>query len=188
MKHIERVRNNIYFIVSAVDPQSRNYPLIKDLFFYMKHDGLENYGFISHSLLLRAVYHDLSKFSEGEANGYSKLISGMKPSDDREIEKAIQRHYEANSHHPEHHERGIMGMSTVDLLEMCADWEAASHRVGGKASEWITYQAKERFGIPDELYVILGRILVWLESCNEGVMTSSGSPYKAPVFPVVLSN
>ena len=41
----------------------------------------------------------------------------------------IEHHYAVNSHHPEHYEAGIAGMSLFDLIEMLVDWKAASERM-----------------------------------------------------------
>jgi hypothetical protein len=42
---------------------------------------------------------------------------------------ALEHHYAHNSHHPEHYEDGVRGMTLLDLLEMLCDWKAASERV-----------------------------------------------------------
>ena len=47
----------------------------------------------------------------------------------KEIEEAVQHHYQVNRHHPEHFENGINGMNLIDLIEMVCDWVAASQRV-----------------------------------------------------------
>lgn len=85
----------------------------------------------------RAANHDLSKLGPDEkplfdeftpllqkveygSEEYKKHLAKMKP--------AVQHHYKANRHHPEHHMNGVRGMSLVDLIEMLADWKAATLR------------------------------------------------------------
>lgn len=51
---------------------------------------------------------------------YKAALAGMKP--------ALDHHYASNRHHPEHHSDGVDGMTLVDLVEMFADWKAASER------------------------------------------------------------
>jgi len=46
--------------------------------------------------------------------------------------KAVQHHYKHNPHHVKHHENGWEDMNLIDLLEMLADWKAASRRNPGK--------------------------------------------------------
>jgi hypothetical protein len=85
----------------------------------------------------RAQVHDASKFEEPErtiyaealpelgkteygSDGYKKLLEMTKP--------AIEHHWAHNRHHPEHWTNGIEDMDLVDLLEMIADWTAATKR------------------------------------------------------------
>lgn len=70
--------------------------------------------------------------------------------------EGLQHHYENNSHHPEHYSNGIDGMNLIDLLEMLADWKAATTRmeIEGDILESITINT-ERYGISDQLAQIL---------------------------------
>jgi hypothetical protein len=59
---------------------------------------------------------------------------------------ALDHHYANNSHHPEHYENGMAGMSLLDLMEMLADWKAATERhETGDITKSIDLNA-ERFG------------------------------------------
>jgi len=68
---------------------------------------------------------------------------------------ALKHHYEVNSHHPEHYENGVQGMSLLDILEMLADWKAASMRHNdGSFAESLKIN-RERFNISPELFTII---------------------------------
>lgn len=85
----------------------------------------------------RAVAHDRSKLVSPEVEMFDEFTPKL-----REVEYgspeykecleamgvALEHHYRENSHHPEHYERGITGMSLLDLIEMLVDWQAASER------------------------------------------------------------
>jgi len=45
-----------------------------------------------------------------------------------EVKPAIDHHYSKNRHHPEHWPNGVEDMTLVDLIEMLADWKAATER------------------------------------------------------------
>jgi hypothetical protein len=87
---------------------------------------------------------------------YRGFLAGMKP--------ALDHHYAANSHHPEHYPGGIRGMSLLDLVEMLADWKAATLRhADGDIRKSIEINQK-RFGYSEELKQILLNTLPALES------------------------
>ncbi len=78
---------------------------------------------------------------------YKSFLAGMKP--------ALDHHYAANSHHPEHYSEGIRGMTLLDVLEMLCDWKAATMRHNdGDIRKSIEINQK-RFGYSDELKQIL---------------------------------
>lgn len=114
---------------------------------------------IEHLQKRRAV-HDQSKLADPEksvfdeftpklagltygSEEYKSFLAAMKP--------ALDHHYAANSHHPEHFEAGIRGMSLLDLVEMLCDWKAATMRHNdGDIRKSIEINQK-RFGYSDEL-------------------------------------
>ena len=61
----------------------------------------------------------------------------------------LNHHYAINDHHTEHHENGIYGMTLFSVVEMFADWYAASVR-GKDDAVGLTYSA-ERFCMSDQL-------------------------------------
>ena len=112
----------------------------------------------------RAMQHDLSKLSEPEKSGYDRITEQLSTlvygSDEyRAALKAnkptIDHHYAVNSHHPEHYENGIAGMSLLDVIEMLCDWKAASERTKQGSIAASLAHNKERFGISDQLARIL---------------------------------
>jgi hypothetical protein len=67
------------------------------------------------------------------------------------MKPALERHYSKNSHHPEHHEDGIKAMNLIDLIEMLADWKAATQRNKDGNIFASIEKNQERFGYSDEL-------------------------------------
>lgn len=86
---------------------------------------------------------------------YHSYLKAMKP--------ALDHHYAANSHHPEHYPAGIRGMSLIDMIEMLCDWLAATRRhADGDIRRSIDINQK-RFGYSDELRAILLNTLPVIE-------------------------
>jgi hypothetical protein len=117
-----------------------------------------------HELVDRSLRHDHSKtqtpelemFNEftprlatltyGSAE-YKRCLTEMGP--------ALEHHYLVNRHHPEFFEDGVAGMTLVDLVEMLADWRAASERhADGDFEHSLTIQ-RERFAVSPQLDRIL---------------------------------
>jgi hypothetical protein len=114
----------------------------------------------------RAAYHDASKLEAPEKAAYDALMD-FKSSHDmtygspeyaeglKILGPALDHHYAANSHHPQHYANGIAGMSLLDLIEMLCDWKAAGERYkGGNILDSLTHN-RERFGLSDQLFSIL---------------------------------
>jgi len=114
-------------------------------------------------LTQRAIVHDASKLESPEKemfDKYTPLLKDTTYGSDAykkylsEMGVALLKHYENNTHHPEHFENGIAGMSLLDLLEMFCDWQAASLRhADGDIVESIEINRK-RFGMSDQLHRI----------------------------------
>lgn len=115
------------------------------------------------NLAQRMQDHDASKLESPEKemfDEYTPLLKGTTYGSDeykKHLEKmgvALKHHYETNSHHPEHFENGIDGMSLLDLLEMFCDWQAACLRhADGDIVKSIEINRK-RFGMSDQLHSI----------------------------------
>jgi hypothetical protein len=112
----------------------------------------------------RAAAHDRSKLEEPEKSGYdvltAKLADLVYGSDEYraaliEGQPTIAHHYAHNSHHPEHYENGIAGMSLLDVVEMLCDWKAASERTKQGSIAASLKHNRMRFQIDDQLAAIL---------------------------------
>lgn len=137
-------------------------------------------------LVARSVCHDRSKTEDPELAVFDeftpKLRASTYGSDEykgylAEMKVGLDHHYAANRHHPEHFETGINGMTLVDLLEMLADWRAATERhADGSMDRSLTIQ-KERFAISDQLDAVLwntARHFGWLDEQRPDVNPRKG--------------
>lgn len=115
-------------------------------------------------LVFRAIVHDLSKYHPDEAAAFARTAGRLRETTYgteeyrallREIKPAIERHYARNSHHPEHYDDGIAGMSYEDLIEMVADWGAAVRRHDDGDLDLSIAKNAERFGYNRNLEIAL---------------------------------
>lgn len=122
-------------------------------------------SFLVSELMRRAAHHDQSKLESPEADWltqaddapfHRKLFSTTRELDHRnKLSEFLEHHYKHNRHHPEHFQNGINDMTLIDLLEMFADWTAASYRnKDGDIIKSIKF-GKTRFDISDQLARIL---------------------------------
>lgn len=112
----------------------------------------------------RITTHDKSKLEAPEKEIFDRVTPKLRtltygsPEYHASLEEmgpALDHHYSVNSHHPEHHEDGIHGMNLVDLIEMLADWKAATLRHDdGDLKRSIDINA-ERFGYGEEIHTLL---------------------------------
>ena len=122
----------------------------------------------------RAGVHDDSKLENPEKEAFDTLTPRLKGltygSEEyraslKELKLAIVHHYAANSHHPEHHENGIDGMSLMDLVEMLCDWKAAGERHADGDMKRSLELNRPRFNISPQLQSVLintARELKWI--------------------------
>ena len=128
------------------------------------------------ALQSRVTRHDLSKMEPPEKAVFDRVTpllqsttygSEAYKASLADIGEILVHHYGANRHHPEHYEAGISGMTLVDLIEMLADWKAATERHNdGSLARSLKIQ-EERFGISPQLMDILTNTAVafgWLPS------------------------
>lgn len=126
-------------------------------------------------LVERSVSHDRSKTEPPEVEVFNEFTPKLKTSTYGSEEykaflsamgEGLAHHYANNRHHPEHFTNGVNGMTLVDLIEMLADWRAATERhVDGSLVKSLKIQA-ERFGISEQLTEILwntARHFRWLD-------------------------
>lgn len=132
-------------------------------------------------LVERSVQHDHSKTEDPEKETFDRVTPQLKTltygSDEykaalADMGPALAHHYSANRHHPEHFTDGVTGMTLVDLVEMLADWKAATERhADGDLAKSLEIQ-RERFGISDQLLRILANTAAfygWLGLPRPGV-------------------
>lgn len=121
------------------------------------------------NLALRAAKHDASKLEEPEKSTFDactiKLKSIPYGSDEykaalAELKPALDHHYAANSHHPEHYANGVDGMSLFDVVEMLMDWKAATERMkdGGDIRKSLEIN-RDRFKLTPQLESILANTI-----------------------------
>lgn len=116
------------------------------------------------NLLNRGLEHDRSKLQEPEKEAFDRATTQLRgltygsPEYAAALEGlgvALEHHYSANSHHPQHYENGIEGMSLLDIVEMFCDWAAAVKRHDdGDLGKSIDINEK-RFNISPQLAQIL---------------------------------
>lgn len=123
----------------------------------------------------RSLVHDDSKLMEPEKSTFDYATPRLKTSTYgseeykgflAELKPALDHHYAANSHHPEHYANGVDGMSLLDVLEMLCDWKAAGERHADGSIERSLKVNRERFKVSDQLQSILintAKELGWLK-------------------------
>lgn len=122
-------------------------------------------------LFQRAAVHDNSKFADPEFALYEQAFPDLQRyaygSEEFKaalatIQPAIDHHYQANDHHPEHFAYGVADMHDIQALEMCCDWLAASERSQTDIRKSMEINQK-RFGIDEHLTIILANTIDMLK-------------------------
>jgi hypothetical protein len=125
-------------------------------------------------LVDRAAVHDASKLESPEVEAYDRLAGSLKgltygspeyKAALAELGPALEHHYAANDHHPEHFEHGVADMDLVQVLEMLADWKAATERHADGDLRRSIEQNAERFVYGPEFKRLLlntARNMGWL--------------------------
>jgi hypothetical protein len=111
-------------------------------------------------LAQRGLAHDASKLEEPERSLFEQAYSDLSKVEygSEEYREALSRartaldhHYAHNRHHPEYFPNGVDDMTLIDLVEMLADWKAASERrPDAEIHEGIRINA-ERFKLAPQL-------------------------------------
>jgi hypothetical protein len=128
MKHIHSVRQLLYTMIQELDNRARNHDNSK-----LESPEQEIFG---------ENYEALAKTEYGSPE-YAELLGKVKV--------AIDHHYANNRHHPEHWPNGVDDMTLIDLLEMLADWKAATSRnKNGNIRKSVEHNA-ERFNFSEQL-------------------------------------
>jgi len=125
---------------------------------------------IASNLNNRAIYHDASKWQDAElvpllfiADQYNRVEynSPAYHSLRKLIAPAIEHHEKGNRHHLGHFNNDISKMNLLDIIEMLADWKAASEKNGGDVYNALERTA-EQYKWPKELISILQNTLPFL--------------------------
>lgn len=147
-------------------------------------------GEVIRDLVERSTQHDRSKLEEPELSAYNEHIPKLKQhtygtpeyhAAAAALGEGLAHHHAANRHHKEHFREGVNNMTLVDLIEMLADWKAASERdsSGSFSAGWDVRQ--ERNGLDDQLTRILRNTAAsfgWMEPHRD--FPVCGSLGKAP--------
>lgn len=124
----------------------------------LKHIQEVQKGILNFCMLMmqRAMVHDESKLSDEEKPYFDRETPRLKelvygsPEYKESLKRlgtALDHHYSANDHHPEHFASGVNDMNLMQLVEMFFDWVAASKRnKGGTLNLEVSF---ERFNFDD---------------------------------------
>lgn len=85
----------------------------------------------------------------------------------QEMQSALDHHYANNRHHPQFFENGVDGMTLVDLVEMLADWKAATERSDSGDLRRSLEINQDRFGMAPQLVSVLRNTAVELGWISE---------------------
>ena len=127
---------------------------------------------VAGELAVRGTAHDGSKFLDEEFNTFIEFTPLLKTiafgTDEykaalEEMKPALEHHYAANRHHPEHFAKGIRGMNLIDIVEMFCDWYASTKRQKDGDIRKSIEMNQKRFGFTDELKQILLNTVEWDE-------------------------
>jgi hypothetical protein len=119
---------------------------------------------LAKEILDRSTCHDRSKTESPELDIFNEFTPKLKDTTYGSEEykgylaamgDGLRHHYDHNRHHPEHFSDGVNGMTLVDLIEMLADWKAATERhADGNLGKSLVIQ-QSRFNLSAQLADIL---------------------------------
>ncbi len=150
------------FVTSTVEHIDRVHELLRD---------------VQRELERRGKGHDASKLEEPERSLFERAYEDLSVVEYGseayktalvQARQALDHHYAYNRHHPEHFADGVNSMTLVDLMEMLADWKAASERrPDADILQGIGINA-ERFDLAPQLAAIfLNTANVWWGDYDE---------------------
>lgn len=138
---------------------------------YHKMEVAENLEQIKSDISKRQWHHDNTKFTAEEFDAFvytrpkfKKVNYGSKEYQEcvDAIKPAVEHHHKSNRHHTGYYDDGVMGMTLMDILEMLADWKAASRRSPDLSFEDSLPKAYEKYNIPKDLQKIINNTLIYL--------------------------
>lgn len=123
----------------------------------------------------RSDDHDKTKLEDPELaifDEYTPKLAGSTYGSDEYkgfldgMSVGLQHHYTAYRHHPEHFSDGVHDKNLIDIVEMLADWKAATMRHADGNLRRSIEQNADRFGYEQEirrLLLLTARDLGWLD-------------------------
>ncbi|MGI8484128.1 MAG: DUF5662 family protein [Thermomicrobiales bacterium] len=137
------------FVTSTIEHSNRVHELLREVQRELERRGKDHDASKlrepERSLFERA-YEDLSIVEYGSSEYKTALVQAR---------QALDHHYAYNRHHPEYFADGVNAMTLPDLMEMLADWKAASERrPDADILQGIDINA-ERFALSPQLATIL---------------------------------
>ena len=120
----------------------------------------ENLAVIRADLERRGISHDRSKLLAAEFDAFVstrpkfKKVNYGTPEYQEcvdAIKSAVDHHHANNRHHTSFHKNGFADMNLLDILEMIADWKAASRRSPDLSFLASLPRAFENYNIPDNM-------------------------------------
>ena len=132
MKHIEKVRKYLRIFTDKLTARGVNHDATK-----LEPPEVE----------LFAEYTPKLATTEYNSEEYKQCLTSLKI--------ALDHHYATYRHHPEHFSNGINDMNLIDIMEMLADWKAASERQHNGNLLTSIEQNAVRFKMSDQLKQIL---------------------------------
>ena len=120
----------------------------------------ENLLAMKSDLEKRAIAHDRSKLEALEFDSFVRTRAQFKKANygTKEyqectdlIKPAIDHHHKNNRHHTTFHKNGFADMNLLDILEMLADWKAASRRSPSLTFKDSLPRAFNKYKIPENM-------------------------------------
>ncbi len=131
MRHIEKVRENLNFIVKELLVRGEEHDQSK-----MESPEVEAFA---KAPCLDEIKYDSPEYKKSKAD----------------LGEALEHHYANNRHHIPHHKNGIRDMNLIDVVEMFCDWKASSERMkAGNILKSIEINAVT-YGLSPDLVAIL---------------------------------
>jgi hypothetical protein len=124
----------------------------------------ENLEQISSELRKRAFAHDRTKFQALEFDSFVSTREDFKKANYGTpeyqkccdiVQPALDNHYSNNRHHTGYHKNGIYDMNLIDILEMLADWKAASRRSPTQTFKESLPKCYKKYNINETLQKII---------------------------------
>ena len=143
-KHIEKVRKYLRIMTNKITTRGVNHDAAK----------LE-----SPEVEIFAEHTDALSQTTYNSDEYKEHLAAMKP--------ALDHHYATYRHHPEHFANGVNDMNLIDLIEMLADWKAASERQHNGNLLTSIEQNAIRFKMSDQLKQILLNTVKTLDEVDQ---------------------